>query len=130
MDDESLNIHGLFKAILGLVAVSMVANIVFLFLSSEKIDLLYSHSPFYALTLIFFGVIFPTVIAAMAFNSLRDRRGDTPILLQTNMLYMMLGAFALYRSDILNWKLLAYIAVWLPCFFIWGFRSRSSAFSR
>lgn len=118
---ECPKIHGVFKAILGLVAVSMVANIVFLFLSSEKIDLLYSHSPFYALTLIFFGVIFPTVIAAMAFNSLRDRRGDTPILLQTYMLYMMLGALALYRSDILNWKLLAYIAVWLPCFFYMAF---------
>lgn len=89
MDDESLNIHGVFKAILGLVAVSMVANIVFLFLSSEKIDLLYSHSPFYALALIFFGVIFPTVIAAMAFKSLRDHRGDTLILLQTYMIYMM-----------------------------------------
>lgn len=121
MDDESLNIHGLFKAILGLVAVSMVANIVFLFLSSEKIDLLYSHSPFYALGLIFFGVIFPTVIAAMAFKSLRDHRGDTLILLQTYMIYMMLGTLVLYRSDILNWKLLVNIAVWLPCLFYMGY---------
>jgi hypothetical protein len=37
MDDESLNIHGLFKAILGLVAVSMVANIVFFFIIRKKL---------------------------------------------------------------------------------------------
>ena len=118
MEEENVfpEIHGAFKVLLWFIAISVVVNIVSLFLLFEKIELFYSHSPFYALALIFFGTIFPTVIAAMAFNSLRDRRGDTPILLQAYMLYMILGALAIYRSDILNWKLLANIAVWLPCF--------------
>ena len=121
MDDELLNIHGAFKGILGLVAISVVANIAFLFLSSEKIELLYSHSPFYAIALIFFGTVFPTVIAAMAFMSFRKRRGDTPILLQAYTLYMILGAIALHHSDILDWKMLITLAIWLPCFFYISF---------
>ncbi len=118
---ERPEIHGAFKVSLWFIAISVVANILGPLFLSESIALMYAHSPFYVLISLFLAIVLPTIIAAMAFISFRERRGDTPILLQAYTLYMILGALALHHSDILDWKMLITLAIWLPCFFYISF---------
>jgi len=119
--DEYPKIHGAFKVLLWFVAASVVFNLLSPLLIKEQIAVVWSHSPLLVLLLLFFGIVVPTVIAAMAFQSLRHRRGDTPYLFQAYVVYMILGTIAINQMDIFSWKMMARIAVWVPCFVYVGY---------
>lgn len=121
--DEYPKIHGAFKVLLWFVAASVVINLLSPLLIKERVAVVWSHSPLLVLLLLFFGIVVPTVIAAMAFQSLRDRRGDTPYLLRAYIIYMMLGAIALYQMDVQNREWLFRLGFWMPCYLYLG-RSR------
>lgn len=108
--------HGAFKVLLWLMAASVVFNLLSPLFIQEQIAVVWSHSPLLVLLLLFFGIVVPTAIAVMAFHSLRYQRGDTPYLIQAYIVYMILGTIAIYQVDCLNWRMMARIAVWVPCF--------------
>lgn len=118
MEEERLysEIHGAFKVLLWFIAATAIANLLFPLFIYEKIAVVWSHSPLFVLLAFFFGILFPTIIAWMAFQSLRHRHSDTPYLFAAYIIYMILGTIALYQMEGQDWKVLARIAVWVPCY--------------
>ena len=101
MEEERLysEIHGAFKVLLWFIAATAIANLLFPLFIYEKIAVVWSHSPLFVLLAFFFGILFPTIIAVMAFQSLRHRRSDTPYLFAAYIIYMILGTIALYQME-------------------------------
>lgn len=118
--DEYPEIHGVFKLLLWFVAASVVFNLLSPLFIKERVAIVWSHSPLLVLLLLFFGIVVPSAIAVMAFQSLRVRRGDTPYLLRVYIIYMMLGTIAMFQMDTQNWQWLFRLGLWLPCYLYLG----------
>jgi hypothetical protein len=115
-EGERPKIQGAFKVLLWFIAATAILNLFSPLFYYQKIAVIWSHSPLFVLMAFFFGILFPTIIALMAFQSLKSRRGDTPYLFSAYIIYMILGSIALYQVDGQDWKILARILLWVACY--------------